>query len=173
MTYQFENFNGALTMTSFTSDAFKVFAHQLGGNFNSVIHDQTFTLHWILQHTRHPWSQYVQLYVIIMADMLRILPVHDPLPLKNTDNSTCISVTIYQRNDGSDIPTTLRSPNAKYHKTCRSYCCSSHLKRARQKQDNIPDNSQKKTQVIIDIWGRKSGCELPYHLWGNRPERSA
>ena len=32
---------------------------------------------------------------------------------------------------------------SKYHKTCRSYCCSSHLKRTRQKQDNIPDSGPK------------------------------
>ena len=56
---------------------------------------------------------------------------------------TCISVTIDQWNDDSDISTTLRFHKAKYHKTCRSYCCSSRLERTRQKQDNNPDNSPK------------------------------
>ena len=57
---------------------------------------------------------------------------------------TCISVTIDQKNDSSGISTTLRSHKAKYHKTCRSYCWSSCLKRTWQKQDKIPDISPEK-----------------------------
>ena len=84
-----------------------------------------------------------------------------------------VCVRIDQLNDGLSISTTRRSHKAKYHNNCRSYYCSSRLKRARRKQDNIPDSSLKKPQVIMDIWGRKSRFELPFHLWGNRPEWSA
>ena len=44
-----------------------------------------------------------------------------------------INVTISQLNDGSGIAATLKTNDAKYHKTCRSYCSSSRVKRAREK----------------------------------------
>lgn len=40
-----------------------------------------------------------------------------------------------QLDDNPGIAATLRSHNAKYHKSCRSYCSSSRVKRLRQKQD--------------------------------------
>jgi hypothetical protein len=57
-----------------------------------------------------------------------------------------INVTISQLNDGSGIAATLKSHEARYHKTCRSYCSSSRVKRAREKLDKEagPQNSPKK-----------------------------
>ena len=62
---------------------------------------------------------------------------------------TCINVTIDQLNDGSGISTTLKCHKAKYHKTCRSYCSSSCLKRTRQKQDNILGSSPNKLRSSL------------------------
>ena len=55
-----------------------------------------------------------------------------------------IAVTFDQLHDGSGIAATLRSHKAKYHKTCRSYCSSSRVKRLRQKQEDNSQNSPKK-----------------------------
>ena len=56
-----------------------------------------------------------------------------------------INVTISQLNDGSGIAATLKSHKA--HKTCRSYCSSSRVKRAREKLDKEAgsQNSPKKS----------------------------
>lgn len=48
-----------------------------------------------------------------------------------------INVTISQLNDGSGIEATLKSHKARYHKSCRRYCSSSRVKRAREKQKKI------------------------------------
>ena len=45
-----------------------------------------------------------------------------------------INVTISQLNDDSGIAATLKSHKARYHKSCRRYCSSSRVKRAREKQ---------------------------------------
>jgi len=57
-----------------------------------------------------------------------------------------INVTISHLNDGSGIASTLKSHKARYHKTCRSYCSSSRVKRAREKLDKAagPQHSPKK-----------------------------
>ena len=49
---------------------------------------------------------------------------------------SCIAVTSNQLNDGSGIAATLRLHNAKYHKTCRTYCSSSRVKRLCPKKKN-------------------------------------
>ena len=57
-----------------------------------------------------------------------------------------INITISQLNDGSGIAESLKSHKARYHKTCRSYCSSSRVKRAREKlkKEADPQNSPKK-----------------------------
>ena len=57
---------------------------------------------------------------------------------------TGISVNLDRLNDGSGISATLRSNNCKYHKTCRSYCSSSRVKRLRQKLEADAQSSPKK-----------------------------
>ncbi len=50
-----------------------------------------------------------------------------------------INVSISQQlNDGLGIAATLKSHNAQYHKTCRRYCSSSRVKRAREVITKIP-----------------------------------
>ena len=51
-----------------------------------------------------------------------------------------INVKIDQFNDSSGIAETLKSYKAKYHKSCRSYCSSSRVKRAREKLDKETDS---------------------------------
>jgi hypothetical protein len=53
------------------------------------------------------------------------------------------TVSFDQRNDGFGIAVTLRSHNANYHKTCMSYCSSSHVKRLCQKQNTRSESSKK------------------------------
>ena len=55
----------------------------------------------------------------------------------------CIAVTSDQLNDGSGIAATLGLPNAKYHKTCRTYCSSSRVKQLCPKQEQTEVSPKK------------------------------
>lgn len=68
-----------------------------------------------------------------------------------------IAVSLEQLDDGSGIANTLRSNNCKYHKTCRSYCSSSRVKRLRQKQETIAQASPKKLRSAGTSHGTGSG----------------
>uniref|UniRef100_UPI00358EAE2A uncharacterized protein n=1 Tax=Myxine glutinosa TaxID=7769 RepID=UPI00358EAE2A len=65
-----------------------------------------------------------------------------------------INITISQLNDGSGIAESLKSHKAKYHKTCRSYCSSSRVKRAREKlkKEAGPQNSAKKLRSSSEFY---------------------
>lgn len=70
-------------------------------------------------------------------DLKGFLDVANVLP-------TSVNVTIDQLNNGSGMPETLKTHNAKYHKHCRSYCSSSCVKRVRHDDDAPPLVSPKK-----------------------------
>ena len=64
-----------------------------------------------------------------------------------------INVTLNQLDDGSGIAATLKSHEAKYQKTCRRYCGSSRVKRARGKlgKDVSEQNSPKKLRSSSSV----------------------
>ena len=69
-----------------------------------------------------------------------------------------ITVSLDQLDDGSGVSATLRSHNAKYHKTCRSYCSSSRVKRICEKQDSCAQSSPKKLRSSGISRGK--GCDV-------------
>ena len=66
-----------------------------------------------------------------------------------------ITVPFDQLNDGSGIAATLRSHNAKYHNTCRSYSSSSRVKRLHQKQETSPQSTPNKLSWTPQALSRK------------------